>query len=220
MNKRVVMLLLLISLPFITNSKIDLIQEENLLEPNMKLSALTPHAQIEIINDTDFGIQAALELWPGNGSQINPYIISNYSFDGGYVDDHGILIINTRVYFVIENCEFKDSQFREIYLRNVTNGKIINSLFNNTHTGNTKAIQVRDSSDILIANNTITNGIGAGSDGIYVHDSHDVTIEDNTLFDIYEVGINIYTNTLYTTFNINVSNNNTFYISNHWNIAY
>ena len=64
-------------------------------------SAYTPHDPISIEGDVDFAAQAQSEGWPGDGSEVDPYIIEGYEINSTSWD--AIEIDSTNVYFVIRD---------------------------------------------------------------------------------------------------------------------
>ena len=79
-------------------------------------SDLVEHPAITIHNDSELAIQG----WPGNGSESNPYVISNLN-----VTANGtcIAIMNTRAYVLVNQCMFNRAapdDGNSIFLGNVT----------------------------------------------------------------------------------------------------
>jgi parallel beta-helix repeat protein len=98
------------------------------------------HGLILIEGDADFIDQAINESWPGDGTEGNPYLITNYQInitDVQYMDRyHGISIKNTTVYFEISDSiiERGYNSYSGIYLENVENVVIRNcTLSKNKH---------------------------------------------------------------------------------------
>ncbi|MDO8123938.1 MAG: NosD domain-containing protein [Candidatus Hermodarchaeota archaeon] len=159
---------------------------------------LQPHSPIEIRSDADFANQG----WPGNGTQEHPYVIRDLNIAAG---PDCILIMNTRVHFVIADCWMERSQIG-IYLENVANGFIANTtcvtydygvrlvlsesieLFNNTCINTDKGISVRDSNSIMIINNTCFNA----DFGLWIFDSFSSEIINNTIENSRYFGCEIY----------------------------
>ncbi len=69
-------------------------------QPVMK-PAYTLHDPIIIASDADFTAQALVESWPGNGTEIEPYVIEDYLIN---TEDMAIRITDTTVYFEIRYC--------------------------------------------------------------------------------------------------------------------
>ncbi len=163
---------------------------------------LTLHRPIIIESDAEFASQG----WPGNGTQENPYTISNLNITAT-LGESCILIENTRVHFVITNCWMHDQGTGDgVLLANVTNGLIANTtwinlyfgitlrssesieIFNNTLIGSWRGIEVVDATTTKIVNNTCSNsflGIGA-------FNSSSTEIVNNTLKDCEFFGCEIY----------------------------
>ncbi|MEM3567314.1 MAG: hypothetical protein QXS83_01950 [Thermoplasmata archaeon] len=64
--------------------------------------AYVTRGPLHIVGDEDFARQAAMNNWPGNGTECNPYIIEGYEIDGN--GSNAIWIENTSVHFIIRNC--------------------------------------------------------------------------------------------------------------------
>jgi len=81
--------------PFVNTGRSKVISDENIKDSNY-----TVHAPIRVDSDTDFNES----VWDGNGTENDPYVLDNYSIDGG---GHGYCVYVgnvTEKYFVIENC--------------------------------------------------------------------------------------------------------------------
>ena len=98
----------------------------------MNVSAYDDHDPITIDGNSEF--TAANGVTGGSGTQSDPYIIEDWEIDGGG-SGNGILIKNTDVYFVIQNCYihhcgslYADSG---IALLTVENGMVRNSICSN-----------------------------------------------------------------------------------------
>ena len=139
--------------------------------------AYTPHAPISITSDADFETQS----WPGNGTLINPYVISglNISSTGICIE-----ISDTRAYFTITNCIFTSptmGNFYGLHLDNVTNGAVRNCITDSHTTG----FLIRDSEDCILTNNTADGTYG---EGFVFFTSSKITITNNTAKDCPNVG--------------------------------
>ncbi|MFW9808092.1 MAG: nitrous oxide reductase family maturation protein NosD [Candidatus Thorarchaeota archaeon] len=95
--------------------------------PNWCLNDATPHSQITISGNSDFVSQG----WPGNGTESSPFIIENLSI---FANQTCINITDTDAFFIVKDCvldadvyEMMPRQFC-VYFRNVTNGKIVDSM--------------------------------------------------------------------------------------------
>ncbi|MGD9395985.1 MAG: NosD domain-containing protein [Candidatus Thorarchaeota archaeon] len=117
---------------------------------------LTPHAAIAIYGDVEFSDTAQLEGWSGDGSPEDPYIIDGLEIDLGVENGPCINISNTRVSFIISNCNLTSDI--GILLENVTNGELVNNTCNNNMFG----IWIRFSGSNTVANNNCSNNVGTG----------------------------------------------------------
>ncbi|MGY5876781.1 MAG: NosD domain-containing protein [Candidatus Thorarchaeota archaeon] len=170
------------------------------LEPERESRIITgdPHAPIVIDGDDNFTQTALDELWDGDGSPDEPFIIENLSIDLGGNEGACILINNTRSHFIIRACELQNADVTwtiGIHLENVTDGLIINNHVHDNmhgiyvHRGSTRvtvsgnniysnlyqAIRVQDSTLNTVVNNTcISNQMG-----VYLHQSSNITVIDN-----------------------------------------
>ena len=106
----------------------------------------TPHAPIYIYDDSDFETQG----WPGAGIPGNPYRISGFNFTN---DVDCIIIEDTTVHFVIEDCYFGAGINDGITLDNVTNGVVRNTIFGQK----TYAVFIDESRDCQVTNVTFIN---------------------------------------------------------------
>lgn len=198
----------------------------------------TPHGIIRINNDTDFANQAAMEGWPGNGSEGNPYIISGLEIDA-HGKGNSIYIGNTTSYFIVENCKLYNASYHSspyhegfgITLYKVKNGKI----YNNTIYENNKGIYIYTSSDNIISSNQISNNHGhgitiyeySGSNiiennnisnnqwfGIYIDTSSHNSIKNNTIYGNGNYPVYLYSSSSNAIINNTISNNgNLLYIN-------
>jgi parallel beta-helix repeat protein len=176
-------------------------------------AALTYHAPIHINGNSGFTSPDPVN-GGGSGTENDSYIIENWRISAE--DANGIWIENTTAYFIVRNCLIEngnndDPHFLHygIYLDNVVNGKIDNSVFNNNDcgidllgssnnsvTGNTcnnnndVGINLWDSSN----NNTLENNTCENNNyGIHLDGGSDNnTIDNNTSSNNYSSGINIW----------------------------
>lgn len=163
----------------------------------------------------------------GQGTYSDPYIIEDLEIDAEG-SGRSITIINSDVYFKIENCTVYDTLDRRwpedsgIYLSNVANANLINNTvfdnfngiflqyncYNNTISGNAvinnyfMGITLENSDYNTVSENTINQNYG----GIYVEDSDNNKISGNTANNNYW-GINL-PNSDYNTISGNIINNN------------
>ena len=91
---------------------------------NLKISAVS--GKIHIINNSGWVAFKNDGNCTGNGTYSDPYIIEDLVIDGGG-SGSCILIENSDVYFKIENCTLFNSDTSGLYLKNVSNGKILNN---------------------------------------------------------------------------------------------
>ncbi|MHA1937726.1 MAG: right-handed parallel beta-helix repeat-containing protein, partial [Candidatus Thorarchaeota archaeon] len=191
---------------------------------------LTPHGAIEIDGDANFAATALLEEWPGDGSPENPYIIDGLEIDLGDGPSHCIDIRNTRVSFIISNCNLTGAyplgwQYREagIHLNNVTNGELVenivdsnyngiilyksdyNTVVNNTFNNNTRNGIALEESD---SNTVINNICNKNNFGIRLGSSNHNTVANNTCNN-NDYGIHLYESHSNTVTD-NICNNNRF----------
>ena len=90
----------------------------------------------------------------GSGTIDDPYIINNVYINGRN-QNNCVTIINTSVYFIIQNCFFNNSKdyytFASIYLENVENSKVLNNILLFHHNG----IKLLSSYNNLIKDNLL-----------------------------------------------------------------
>ena len=149
--------------------------------PPLPPPQLTTHGVITIDGDANFAATALVERWPGDGTPENPFIINGLYIDLGDVNGICINIINTRVSFIISNCNLTGAAYQMmgppgagICLDNVTGGELVNNNCNY----NSYGIIVYDSDSNTVVNNTCNNnGIG-----IYLRSSKsNIRSGDNTV---------------------------------------
>jgi parallel beta-helix repeat protein len=170
---------------------------------------LTPHGPIGIEGDANFTDTALLESWPGDGSPENPYIIEGLEIDLGSKPGHCIWIRNTRVSFIISNCNLTGAvagggfEGVGILLENVTYGELVN---NNCSSNLDTGILLLGSLSNTVANNTCSsNNIGIAIES-WFENSDSNTVENN-ICNNNEVGIGLHAAHGYSVFNCTVSNN-------------
>jgi parallel beta-helix repeat protein len=141
---------------------------------------LTPHDAIAIDGDDGFSKTALLEGWPGDGSPENPYLINGLDINQGGANGHCISISNTRVSFIISNCNLTGARYipfasagAGISLENVTNGVLVNNICNNN---GYSGIYLRHSDSNTVANSTCNSN---AVHGIWLADSDSNTVSDN-----------------------------------------
>ncbi len=142
----------------------------NLLgDPALKVGgyAVIPSLEMTADGNEELTVLAQINGWEGNGSEANPFIITN----GSYKDDtlRTIHLLNTSLHVRIEGNEFLSSGIG-IELNGTSNVTVIN----NTFRGKDVAIRLVDSLSILQDNILIDNTIG-----VEVSDA-DVLVENNS----------------------------------------
>ncbi|MFX1510993.1 MAG: right-handed parallel beta-helix repeat-containing protein [Promethearchaeota archaeon] len=132
---------------------------------------------IFIDGDEDFAYQAALEGWPGSGTESDPYIIEGYKiFDSTANLVH---IQNTMVYFTLRDNRLNglSGSYNGTYLFNVKHGTLVDNTIYNCRTG----VLLSDSSANTITNNYITHNLEYG---VFLENSASNIIEYNTISNI------------------------------------
>lgn len=131
------------------------------------------------------------QLWFGGGSGTlgDPYIIEDHTFEYSAGSGACFSIINSRKYFIINNCTFRNSSLLNAGLKlvNVTYGQIFDSYFyDNVADG----IELEDTNEMLILNNEIYNN---DLSGIFMWGtSENNTITRNNFHNNAGVGAEIY----------------------------
>lgn len=169
-----------------TTSRNPSTEDNATLQRPSKIVTYAPHSPIIIDGDTNFSATALAEGWTGDGSIEDPYIIHGYEIDQGGAGAHCISIINTLVYFTINNCHLIGANVSSnagVYLENVTYGEIVGNIFDNNYYG----LYLADSHSILIKNNTCNNNIN----GIAIYQSNFNTLRNNTCISNSDNGIQI-----------------------------
>ncbi|MEM3493314.1 MAG: NosD domain-containing protein, partial [Thermoplasmata archaeon] len=159
--------------------------------------AYVTRGPLHIVGDEDFARQAAMNNWPGNGTECNPYIIEGYEIDGN--GSNAIWIENTSVHFIIRNCNLYNATGTDkagIAFNNVRNATIEN----NNLSGNCRGIYLYSSCNINITNN---NASGNSWHGISLECSSNNNITNNNASGNSGVGI-----ALGCSSNNNITNNN------------
>ncbi len=159
-----------------------------------KVSTLyVEHDPITIWGNEDFSTTAALENWPGNGTESNPYKINGLNITGPS-DRILIGIINTDAFFQISNCILSEG-FYGINFHDVTNGVISNNTIVNNHGG----ILLETSGCSRISNNHVSKNQGrwSGEDwdwgsGVMILNSNYSLISNNTISNNERHGILLY----------------------------
>lgn len=157
----VMTIIVLLLIPYATsgNQAISMVRINNLSYIN--------HAPISILSDNDFIDQG----WPGSGTKSNPYSIFNLLINGN--DDYGIRVWNTTAHFEIRDCYVLGAYGPD--LRNVTNGKIVASIFDECD------FTLIWSRNCTVVENTIIGTSAEGGPGIAIWECEDCRIERNTI---------------------------------------
>jgi nitrous oxidase accessory protein NosD len=160
------------------------------------------------------GFNATNGFSSGNGTILNPWVMTNYNIQNETTEFCNVWIQNTTDYFIITECEFISASTAAIYLRNVTNGAVTYSNIsetiygiymdyetsNITLTGNiigstTCGIGMGGVSHVYISTNVISDSSGGTDRGIYVsgspaYETSNISIGNNDISD-YHNGVYI-----------------------------
>lgn len=110
--------------------------------------AYTRHDPIYIASDAEFIAQAALEGWPGDGSESNPYRIEGYNITHtGFI----IQIENVTMFFEIRNC-YLASNSSGVHIESSSDCEVYSNDFDNA------SIEICDSGNCEIYSNEFYNG--------------------------------------------------------------
>ena len=122
---------------------------------------------IIIDGNLDFHQTAIENNFTGDGSLNDPYVIENYEISAAI--EHGVLIKNTNLHFIIRDVTVKDSILNKhcgFYLENVTHGR----LEDNTACNNQYGFYLKNSfNNTLITNTAIGNTNGLMLDCSYLN---------------------------------------------------
>ncbi|MDD1771545.1 MAG: right-handed parallel beta-helix repeat-containing protein [Methanomassiliicoccales archaeon] len=133
---------------------------------------LGSHGVIAIVGNAELISLATSEGWEGNGSVDDPFIITGYDINATGVDS-GILVQDTTLHLIVQDCNVYSALLRGILLDNVKNV----TLNNNTCSGNGhEGIDLVDSSSNIVTNNTCDDI----NYGIYLLNSNNNIISHNT----------------------------------------
>jgi hypothetical protein len=118
----------LVSTPITGNEDAPVYKQET------RKTAYTSHDPFVIDSDSNFSATAAQEVWLGDGSAGDPYIIEGLEIDRAGVALDCISISNTRVNFTIRDCNITGASFPRsgINLDNVTYGRIEQNIVHTT----------------------------------------------------------------------------------------
>ncbi|MHA2424766.1 MAG: right-handed parallel beta-helix repeat-containing protein [Candidatus Thorarchaeota archaeon] len=140
------------------------------------------HDFIAIFGNGDFLSQAASEGWSGSGTADDPIIISGYRIQ---MSRHLFRAVNTDLHFIFTDnyLDGIDSAWCGLYMANVTNGVVRNTIVCNSAT----AFHMIALTNCTLANNTIFDNVHEGI-GIELP-SVGNNITDNHIFDNMRGGI-------------------------------
>jgi parallel beta-helix repeat protein len=130
---------------------------------------------IVISNNSDFANQALANLWNGNGSVSDPYIIEGLNITT--MGASAIHIVNTTVFFEIAGCFILGGAVG-ILLENVTHATVWNTTIRYSESC---GILVSESDNVKVTNNTIVGISGEDSAGLYSLGSHYCEFSNNTI---------------------------------------
>ncbi|MFW9847743.1 MAG: right-handed parallel beta-helix repeat-containing protein, partial [Candidatus Thorarchaeota archaeon] len=140
------------------------------------LSAFDNYSPISISGNSDFSTKASNFGWQGNGSEQNPYIITQINITQHNTPINLLEVDNTEVYFIINASLFVGGA-DAIHLTNVANGRIVyNTIYHTISSG----IYFSNCVNCTIENNTITDNANRG---ILIDFSENCTVEENTIED-------------------------------------
>jgi len=123
------------------------------------------------------------------GTENNPHIIENVTIDAGGTG-YGLLIENSREYFIINNCTLlnteevyaDDYNYGGLIVYNTTNGQITH---NNFSFNNLDGLQIENCSNIAISNNVAHNNT---YQGYSIDNSTQISFTENEAY-FNEIGI-------------------------------
>lgn len=116
------------------------------------------HKNTYVNGGASLSTQAAVEGWPGDGTEEHPYIIDDYFINS--TTNNGIHICNTNDYFVISNVTVKSQNHacKGVYLNNADNGRLENI----TCSGNSYGIYAVGSDNLELYNCKAESSSGNG----------------------------------------------------------
>jgi len=146
-------------------------------------AAYTAHDPIWIQSNQEFIDQAALESWPGDGSEGDPFIITGYSFNQ---ETQPLRIWDTDVHWQFINNRVDgvgDDIQCGTWIETVSNGAIIDCEFLNRHSG----MIIMDVENFTISGNYVHDATANGIEVMTMITNCDIT--DNIVDDINHNGI-------------------------------
>jgi len=158
--------------------------------------AYTDHNPIVITSNNDFVTQGFDDGGTRDGTQGLPYLIEGFKITSSTPEEILILIENTDVYFVIEECLLMGSGTEDditgIKLEHVQHARIRSNIINSTTHG-IRLFQGTSSEYACSQNIIIDNTIHNCSVGIGLDTAEENYIESNTIFNLNNTGISVIT---------------------------
>ena len=192
LNRKICILLIFLGIPFAfpikINYKVTQINLDNRDLQNSKISS--PILINDVSPSSNWSVAKAAGICTGNGTYSEPYVIEDLIIDGGG-SGSCIYILNSKVYFRVENCtvynagdEISYSIDAGIRFKGVSNGTlIINDCSSNPVIG----IYLEDCYNNTLSGNIVnSNSLGYG---IYLDNSHNNTLLGNTANYNGDIGI-------------------------------
>ncbi|MEM2901065.1 MAG: right-handed parallel beta-helix repeat-containing protein, partial [Thermoplasmata archaeon] len=197
-------------------------QDTSLIEKEVGLDSLAGFGKVVTSNDGRLTERLVIKIYgnalftdvngvvSGDGTALNPYVIS-----GWYIDAQGgdacIYLENTTAYFVIRNCTLVNATNNNqwpggagIRLRNVRNGVIeYNNLSGNAGEG----VHLKGCSNIKIINNTFFRNTGTN---LEITNSNNCTILNNVFYE-WADGVKFWSEEDIADFSDSIISNNYFY---------
>jgi len=164
------------------------LQERELESHDSFTAAFTPHDAILLDGNAELIAQADAEVWPGDGTEGNPYQITGYYF---YDVQHSVEIRNIDLYWTFTDNEVDGPGDATVWcgveISNSANGYVENNLIHNRYRG----LWLIDIDDVTITNNDIQDNQLHGIECVgYINGC---LISDNTLTRNTGSGIKILT---------------------------
>ncbi|MFW9774022.1 MAG: NosD domain-containing protein, partial [Candidatus Thorarchaeota archaeon] len=151
---------------------------------SLKTSATLTDFQINDISTNNWTWAKNMGYATGFGTSGSPFVIEDQIFEYSIGIGNCLEIINSRKYFILRNCTFRNADMSSygLYLNNVTNG--------------------------LIVDCSVSVNAWPGDTGIYMNDVNDTEIRDSDVIGNTDHGI-FHTNSHYNTFSGNNISANT-----------
>jgi len=158
--------------------------EMNHFKNSNKIKSYVEHTPILIDSNADFVSLG----FPGNGTQVSPYIIQNMNITSTGMFNAGIKISLVTAYFMIRDC-FITSEYIGIQLKDqipIGRAKILNNICISSN-GDGGGIVLSNANGSNITGNRCTNFIS----GIHLNDADSNIIDNNTILSNNYQGINL-----------------------------